>query len=529
MRHVDDPASTMMQHSLFAPNVLAASAAPERGVVTAAALSVAILGTIGLGAFGVRRAKTTSDFFVASRSVSSLRNASAICGEYLSAASFLGVAGLVMRYGADMLWYPISYTAGYLLLLFLVASPLRRFGAYTIPDFAEGRLGSLVARRISSGLVVLISIAYLVPQMRGAGVTFRVLTGSSYWVGVVIVAVVVTANVTMGGMRGITFVQSFQFWLKWVAISVPTLMIGSHFFFGRIPWPSNAGDVTRWATPINSASNFPGKPGYTLPSFVLAQLVGTLGLPHILVRFYTNPDGKTARRTTLIVIGLLSMFYVFPPVLGALGRLYAPDLLAGRATDTIVLVLPGRVFGGLAGDALTGLVACGAFAAFLSTASGLMISAAGVISQDLLHGEKRDFRIGAAAMGVLIGLLGLRVVSTDINQLVTWVFAIAASSFSPLIVLGIWWRGLSTPGAIAGMLAGSGTATAAVLYTLFGPRLTGWPAVILAQPAIWSIPIAFGTMIAVSLATPQSRPEDVSGMMLTMHAPEELGLTRNFR
>ncbi len=514
--------------------VLAAAAAPSRntpdlGIVAAVALGVAIFGTIGLGAFGVRRAKTTSDFFVASRSVSPTRNASAICGEYLSAASFLGIAGLVMRYGADMLWYPISYTAGYLLLLFLVASPLRRFGAYTIPDFAEGRLGSLVARRISSGLVVLISIAYLVPQMRGAGVTLRVLTGSPYWVGVAIVAVVVTANVTMGGMRGITFVQSFQFWLKWIAIATPTIIIGAHFLLGRFPWPSESGDVTRWATPIDSAANFPGRPGYTLPSFVLAQVVGTLGLPHILVRFYTNPDGRAARRTTLLVIGLLSMFYVFPPVLGALGRLYAPDLLAGHATDTVVLVLPRRVFGGLVGDALTGLVACGAFAAFLSTASGLMISAAGVISQDLLHGEKRDFRVGALAVGGLIGLLGLRVVSIDINQLVNWVFAIAASSFSPLIVLGIWWRRLSTRGAIAGMLAGSTTATAAVLFTLLGPTLNGWPAVILAQPAIWSIPIAFITMVVVSHLTPGSRPHDVSGMMLTMHAPEQLGITHDFR
>lgn len=511
--------------SVFAADVRPA----ELGVVTAIALGVAAFGTLGLGAFGVRRARTTSDFFVASRSVSPGRNASAICGEYLSAASFLGIAGLVMRFGVDMLWYPISYTAGYLLLLFFVASPLRRFGAYTIPDFAEGRLGSIPARRIASGLVVLISIAYLVPQMRGAGVTFRVLTGAPYWVGVAIVAVIVTTNVCMGGMRGITFVQSFQYWLKWVAIAVPTIVIGLHFLHHRTAWPVGAGDVTRWSTPVDSASLLPGKPGYTLPSFVLATVVGVLGLPHILVRFYTNPDGRAARRTTFLVIALLSAFYVFPPVLGALGRFYAPDLLAGRAADTVVLILPRRVFGGIVGDALTGLVACGAFAAFLSTASGLMISAAGVISQDLLHGEKRDFRRGAAAVGLVIAVFGLRVIRTDINQLVSWVFAIAASSFSPLIVLGIWWRRLSSRGAIAGMLAGSGSATLSVLYTLLGPTLHGWPAVVLAQPAIWSIPIAFSTMIGVSLLTPHTRPVDVAGMMLTMHAPEVLGLSRNFR
>ncbi len=509
--------------------MLAAQEHVEIGVVTALAIGLAILGTIGLGAFGIRRARTTSDFFVASRSVTPVRNASAICGEYLSAASFLGVAGLVMRFGADVLWYPVSYTAGYLLMLFFVAAPLRRFGAYTLPDFAEGRLQSLLARRIASGLVVLISISYLVPQMRGAGVTFRVLTGAPYWAGVAIVAVVVTANVTMGGMRGITFVQSFQFWLKWVAIAVPTIAIGSYFLMHRVPWPLASGDVTTWSTPIDSATALPGKPGYTLPSFVLAQVVGTMGLPHILVRFYTNPDGKAARRTTLIVLLLLTLFYVCPPVLGALGRLYAPDLLAKQATDTMVLVLPRRVFGGLVGDALTGLVACGAFAAFLSTASGLMVSAAGVISQDVLRGEKRDFRLGALMVGVVIAILGFRVVGTDINQLVSWVFGIAASSFSPLIVLGIWWRKLSARGAIAGMLSGSACATLAILFTLVGPSLTGWPAIVLAQPAIWSIPIGFATMILVSLASPGTRPTDVSGMMVTMHAPESLGLSRNFR
>jgi cation/acetate symporter len=501
----------------------------EIGVVTGVALAIAIFGTIGLGAFGIRRARTTSDFFVASRSVSAGRNAAAICGEYLSAASFLGVAGLVMKFGADMLWYPVSYTAGYLLLLFFVASPLRRFGAYTIPDFAEGRLGSLVARRISAGLVVLISICYLIPQMRGAGVTFRVLTGAPYAAGVVIVAVVVTANVVMGGMRGITFVQGFQYWLKWVAIAVPTIAIGAYFLQHRVPWPAEAGDVAQWSTPVDAAANLPDRPGYRLTSAVLAQVIGVLGLPHILVRFYTNPDGRAARRTTMLVLVMLGMFYVFPPMLGAFGRLYATDALATNSTDTVVLVLPQQVFSGLVGDALTGLVACGAFAAFLSTASGLMISAAGAISQDVLGGEKRDFRIGALMVGVLIGVVGLRVVSTDITQLVNWVFAIAGSSFSPLIVLGIWWRGLTRIGAIAGMLTGSLSATAAVALTLFGPTLTGWVGTLVSQPAIWTIPLGFTSMVVVSLLTPASRPRDVSGMMLAMHTPEALGLTRNYR
>lgn len=493
------------------------------------AIAVAIVATLGLGAFGVRRGNTASDLFVASRSVTPGRNAAAICGEYLSAASFLGVAGLVMKFGVDMLWYPISYTAGYLLLLFFVAAPLRRFGAYTISDFAEGRLGSESARRVASLLVVVVSGCYLVPQMRGAGITLHVLTGAPYWVGVVLVSSTVTINVATGGMRGITFVQGFQFWLKWAALAVPALFVCAHFFANRIGWPTGAGDVGNWSRPIDSSQTFLSFPTYSLVSFVVAQTLGTLGLPHILVRFYTNPDGPSARRTTVLVLSLLGAFYIFPPIFGAFGRLYAPDLLATNSADTVVLLLPQRVFPGGLGQLLTAIVACGAFAAFMSTASGLTISAAGAVSQDLLSGDKRGFRIGAAAIGVLSCLIGLRVATIDINQLVSWVFAIAASSFTPLILLGIWWRGLSARGAIAGLVVGAGSATASVGLTLFGPSFTGWPHIILAQPAIWTIPTAFATMVIGSRLTPKTRPKDVSGMMLTMHAPEALGLSRNYR
>ncbi len=505
------------------------TAATPDATTSVVAIALAILVTLGLGAFGVRKGHTASDLFVASRSVSAERNAAAICGEYLSAASFLGVAGLVMKFGADMLWYPISYTAGYLLLLLFVAAPLRRFGAYTISDFAEGRLGSSAARRVASVLVVLVSMCYLVPQMRGAGVTLRVLTGAPYWVGVLLVSATVTVNVATGGMRGITFVQSFQFWLKWAALAIPTMFIAGHFFAHRERWPAAAGAVDVWSKPIDSSLSLVRYPAYTLVSFVLAQMLGTLGLPHILVRFYTNPDGPAARRTTVFVLSLLGAFYVFPPILGVFGRLYAPGLLASNSTDTVVLLLPQAVFSGSIGRLLTGLVACGAFAAFMSTASGLTISAAGALSQDLLSGDKRGFRVGAVIVGIVTCLVGLRVATVDINQLVSWVFAIAASSFSPLIILGIWWRGLSARGAIAGLVVGAGLATGSVGLTLFGPNLTGWTRIALAQPASWTIPIAFATMVGVSKLTPHTRPKDVPGMMLTMHAPEALGLSRNYR
>ncbi|MEJ7833093.1 MAG: cation acetate symporter, partial [Nocardioides sp.] len=184
------------------------------GVLAVAVVTVA---TLVIGSWGLKFSRTTSDFYVASRSVRPGLNASAIGGEYLSAASFLGVAGLVLTLGADMLWYPIGWTAGYLVLLTLVAAPLRRSGAYTLPDFAEARLSSRWTRGTCSVFVVAVGMLYLLPQFQGAGITLTATTGAPSWLGPVIVGVVVIANVSSGGMRSITFVQAFQYWLKLTA------------------------------------------------------------------------------------------------------------------------------------------------------------------------------------------------------------------------------------------------------------------------------------------------------------------------
>jgi Na+(H+)/acetate symporter ActP len=252
-----------------------------------------------------------------------------------------------------------------------------------------------------------------------------------------------------------------------------------------------------------------------------------MGLPHILVRFYTNPDGRAARQTTVIVLALLGAFYVFPAAYGVLGRLYTPDLLLTGRTDAVVLVLPERVVPGLGGELLGALVAAGAFAAFLSTASGLLVLVAGALSQDVLGSTTvGGFRRAAALGGGVALLLGLAVEPFDINRLVGWAFAIAASSFCPLLVLGIWWRGLSARGARAGLLAGGGAASAGILSTMFGLAPGGWLGSMLGQPAAWTVPLAFAVMVLVSLRTPASVPPDVGHTMLTLHTPEHLGLAR---
>nr|WP_253945607.1 cation acetate symporter [Nocardioides sp. zg-DK7169] len=481
----------------------------------------------------MRISRTTSDFMVASRSVNPRLNASAISGEYLSAASFLGVAGLVLAFGADMLWYPIGWTAGYLVLLVLVAAPLRRSGAYTLPDFAEARLASRAVRAACSVLVVAIGWLYLLPQFQGAGITLRSAVGAPSWVGPVLVGVIVLANVTSGGMRSITFVQAFQYWLKLTALLVPLAVLLVVWLGDGTPGSgaAGAGGDAAWSMPLAGDGGGPGL--YTTYSLILATFLGTMGLPHVVVRFYTNPDGRAARRTTLVVLVMLGVFYLLPPAYGALGRVYAPQH-AGSGSDVIVLELPRLMVSGLGGEVLTGLVTAGAFAAFLSTASGLAIAVAGVLSQDVTSRGPRGRRIGGVAafrLGAVLAvsvpvLTALAAPHVGVARVVGLAFAVAASTFGPLLLLGIWWWRLTDVGAIAGLVLGGLGSGIAVAHTLAGEPVDGWGGVLLAQPAAWSVPLAATAMVVGSLLTPGRVPGHTRRLMVRLHTPEALGLDR---
>lgn len=492
-----------------------------------AAVALVSIATLGIGAFGLRVSRTTSDFYVASRSVSPALNSSAIGGEYLSAASFLGVAGLVLASGPDVLWYPIGWTAGYLLLLVLVAAPLRRCGAYTIPDFAQVRLQSVAVRRAATLLVVGVGWLYLMPQFQGAGLTLRTVSGAPGWLGMALVATIVAVNVVAGGMRSITFVQAFQYWLKLTALLVPAVFLLRAWALDGAPSPVAS---EAWFEPWGTTD---AQGLYTTYAVMIATFLGTMGLPHVVVRFYTNPDGHAARRTTLIVLALIGGFYLLPTVYGVLGRVYASDLVTSGRADTVVLELPGRVLGGGLGEVLSALVTAGAFAAFLSTSSGLTMAIAGVVGQSLasvgpLAGQVSpitSLRL-AAAVCVLVPL-GLALVAEPIPvaSSVTFAFALAASTFCPLLVLGIWWRGLTAPGALAGM-AGGGLSALLGTVVAISARPDGWVGTLAAQPAMWSVPVGFGLMIGVSLLTSDRVPSTVARTMVRLHTPERIDVQR---
>jgi Na+(H+)/acetate symporter ActP len=565
--------------------------------LTAAALLAAAVATVAIGAYGVRLSRTTSDFLVASRTVGPQWNAAAISGEYLSAASFLGVAGLIAKYGADALWYPVGFTAGYLGLLLFVAAPLRRSGAYTVPDFAEFRLGSARLRKVAMLVVVVICVYYIVPQYQGAGLALKALLGLPVWVGPLVVGGIVITNVVAGGMRSITFVQAFQYWLKLTAIAVPALALLGLFFADRgelggplpptvqqhttvtietdvvvqvaepagitvtgtldgrrldgAPIPS-AGEHTLGAgstltlaagaaTPVVAGTPSTGTswiasggglggghPLYQVLSIIVATFLGTMGLPHVLVRFYTNPDGRAARRTALAVIALLSLFYLFPTLLGAFSRLYVPRVLITGTADAAVLLAPGAAIGGPAGQLLAALVAAGAIAAFLATSSGLLVSIAGALSTDVLRGRVRDFRVAAVVGGLIPIPLSLATSGLELSRSVGLAFAVAASTLCPLLVLGIWWRGLTAVGAACGLVVGGLLSGTAVIVAVAGgiddDVLGGWPEVMIGYPAAISVPLAFATMIVASRLTRAAVPLDVAQIFARMHVPERLGM-----
>ena len=646
--------------------------------------------TIGLGLWATRAAKTAADFFVAGRTVSVFWNASAISGEYLSAASFMGIAGLLMKNGYDALWYPACYAAGYLFLLLFIAGPLRRFGAYTIPDFAEGRFDSPAFRKVAVTFVLFIGFFYTMPQMKGAGVVLGAILGWPYWAGIAVVGSVITFNVAFGGMKGITFVQAFQYWAKLFAIALPVFILSATFGLyssnldaiasdpvgvpevapgstqgelsfkikGEADSPANvlacsarnrtamtvpagtvigklgstrplppgtapvgpllivqaiggglgatynagdgpiaidaesvllaeprpialngepvtAGDNTpamtaariefatpttiriaptatvpnapensRWLAPFGPMTAKHGYPLLYTYSLIIALICGTAGLPHILVRFYTNPDGRAAKRTTLWVMAMLGAFYVFPPVWGTLGRLAEPSLYVNGLTDRVVITLPTRLENKLLGAILGADTSAGAFAAFMSTFSGLLVSMSGALAHDI-YGKilrpgaspaqrMRMFKLSAVLIGLASMGLGLLVESFDIAMMVGWAFAIAACSYFPLLLLGSWWRGLTKFGAGCGMLGGGSLSLLAIIGSMLldkkvltfpvGPLMRS----LMEQPAIWGVPLSIGLMVTVSLLTAKSVPADVDIKMLRLHAPEEMGLSKNY-
>ncbi|MFA9447161.1 cation acetate symporter [Egicoccus sp. AB-alg6-2] len=528
-------------------------------------LVLATIGTLVSVTARARGRATTLDFYLAGRRVGTMTNACAICGDYFSAASFLGVAAAVYASGLDGVWYAAGFAAGFVPVLLFVAAPLRRFGRISLPDFLGERFASERVRLAAVVVVQLVVLAYLVPQAVGSGITWELLVGrgfgglSPYATGVVVSAALIAALVVIGGMRGTTWNQALQFVLLLVVLSwLATLVLSSGFSYpgaveeaSAVPLQVPANDGAELTTvpdrlrPDREAVfGTPGARYGGLGQFALLTtlMLGTAGLPHIMNRYFTSPTGRSTRFTTVWVLGLAGAFYALAVLLGTAARVTIAEHAAdndwlGALTVDGVLRVPehallalGRIHAGVPG---LGLVATAAFAAMISTIGGLLLAAAASWGHDVYERylnpratQRQAIRAGqlavvvasAAAALVALALEPARLSSSFpsvVALLVTWAFALAGSALTPVLLLAIWWRGVSARGAIAGMSLG----TLVVIGSLAVGLLRGGDSddlgSLLLAPTLMAAPAA--ALVTILVSRVDGPPPGITGVWLRMH------------
>ncbi|MHB8918146.1 MAG: sodium/solute symporter, partial [Desulfocucumaceae bacterium] len=466
-------------------------------------------------------------------------------GDDLSAATFLGLAGMTFAFGYDGIFYTFCFSAGLTLLTVFVAGPLRRFGAYTVPDFVAQRFHSKRARLVAVIVVLAISGFYAAPQILGAAVILKMFFGAGYTFSVIFTVTVMVFYVGVGGMKGTTINQALEIWIRFGAFIILFAMaIAAGHNYGKImdvlvsfkgAIPGSAEFTATKQAMMHNGAAWEWTGGYlfkTLPSTVsilLGLIFGTLGLPHILLRFYTNPSAKEARYSGLFAIGIASVFFMLALYLGTAGRAVfvegglTPAIVKNFTTGGVNAVIP-TLAEALGGKWLLGIVVAGAFAAVFSNLSGLFIASAGALGHDVYThfintnaSEKQ--KVAAAKWSVLIcgvfyGILGLLVEKAAIGHLVGLAFNVAASTFAPIFVLGIWWRGMTEKGCIAGLLVG----LLSSMYFIFLPQLVP-VAIRYPVPGLFTVPMGFLAVYIFSKLDGMV-PSDVNEFMHKIHSKE---------
>jgi cation/acetate symporter len=492
---------------------------------------------------------TTVDFFLAGRRTGMITNAGAICGDYLSAASFLGVAAAVYASGLDGVWYATGFAAGFVPVLLFVAAPLRRLGSVSLPDFLAVRFDSDHVRLAAVVAVELVILSYLVPQAVGSGVTWELLVGegiaglSPYATGIAVSTVAVSGIVVIGGMRGTTWNQALQFgFLLAVVIWLAALLWAGGFNYPRAveqasaaPLQAVVGDeLVEVVNRLDGGAARFGEPGARYgPVGQLALLVtlvlGTAGLPHVMNRYFTAASGRAARTTTVWVLGLAGTFYALAVMLGSATRILVAERadepwLAVLTVDGVLrvpehaLLVLGRLLADTPGMAI---VAVAAFAAMVSTIGGLLLAASASFGHDVVArilrpggGPREPVHAGRAAVlvaSVLAAFLALavepsRLLATFpsvIATMVTWAFALAGSALTPVVMLGIWWPRATARGAVAGVWAGSAIAVGALVTGLVtGADPSDGVGAVLLAPTMLAAPVSALTIVVVSWVDP---------------------------
>jgi cation/acetate symporter len=471
--------------------------------ITLVIFAVILLISLGITYWAAKHTRTTSDFYAADGTLTAAQNGFALAGDWCSAAAFLGFTGLTALYGMDGAFYALGPLVAFCTVLFLIAEPLRNSGKYTLGDVIRSRMqtrSSLLATIIGT---VLVNFAYLMPQMAGAGVLVRLLTGISYDWAVIFVGISMIVYVAFGGMLATTWVQIVKAVLMLGAGAVLLVMALSQVHFNPLSFFADAEKTygASYLLPGNYLKN-----PFDQISLGLGYVLGLAGLPHVMTRFYTVPDAKTARRSVVWVMFLAGAFFAATTLFGlAAANFVGQDVI--RAADkggNLTLPLLAQYLGGgkgsVGGDLLLGFVAAVAVATILAVVSALTLSTSSAIAHDFyvnwMRGgqvdgrtEVRIARVTAVVIGLLAIALGILAQGVNVAVLVILAICIAASANFPVLILSLFWRRFNTGGVIGGMTAGL---TSSVVLAMIGPAMRGsealWP---LVNPTIVSMPLGF--------------------------------------
>ncbi|MBM4254524.1 MAG: cation acetate symporter [Deltaproteobacteria bacterium] len=489
---------------------------------------VFIIVTLGITYWSARQATGANSFFAAGRRMTAWQNGVAVAGDYMSAASFLGIAGIIAFQGYDGFMYSVGWLVAYLTVLLIVAEPLRNAGKYTMADVLAYRLSPRPVRAMAALSTLTVSTFYMIAQMVGAGALVALLlkdSGITYHTAVIGVGVLMVTYVVFGGMLATTWVQIIKAVLLMAGTVLLSILVLAHFDFSFSKFFDAIGHVTYTENGVQVTKDFlqPGlrfKPPYgalDLISLSLALIFGTAGLPHILVRFYTVPDAKTARISVVWAMALIGSFYIMTTFLGfGAATIVGRDVIAANGGTNMSAPLLAQTLGG---EVFFAFVAAIAFATILAVVAGLTISASTSFAHDfytnvLHHGRERSpgeevrvaritaFVVGAIAIAIAI-LLGP---TANVAFLVALAFAVAASANLPVIIFSLFWKRFNTTGAVAGLATGL---AASILLILIGPSFMKAEAIFpLENPGIVSIPLGFLGAVIGTLLTREPTAEE---------------------
>ncbi len=476
-------------------------------------------GTLGITYWAAKRTKSAKDFYTAGGGITGFQNGMAIAGDYMSAASFLGISGLVYLKGYDGLIYSIGFLVGWPIILFMIAEPLRNLGKYTFADVASYRLRQTPIRTLAAAGSIATVILYLIAQMVGAGKLIQLLFGLEYEIAVVLVGVLMILYVTFGGMLATTWVQIIKAFLLLSGATFMAFAVMAHFNFDFGSLFAKAVEMKNTESlDIMSPGGLVSDPISAI-SLAVALMFGTAGLPHILMRFFTVSDAKEARKSVFYATGFIGYFYILTFIIGfgAIVMVFQnPEYLdlAKQAVSGGDPILGGKNMAAIhlshavGGDFFLGFISAVAFATILAVVSGLTLAGASAISHDLYasvikkgkadsQSEMKVSKIATVALGVVAIFMGIAFEQQNIAFVVGLAFAIAASANFPILFLSMYWSKLTTRGAVIGGSIGLATA---VLLVILGPivwvQILGNAEAIFPYkyPALFSVTVSFASI-----------------------------------